>query len=113
MKKQIIPFEWIKRHIEMASIKWPPRAAALRKASRISQLADKRTKWERQCNHCKGWFKTSQIQLDHVVPKGKYEPKTFRKWLDRLLCPETGFQVLCIPCHKKKTATEQSDGSYK
>lgn len=107
------PFKWIKRPIEMASLKWPPRAEALRKASRPSQLADKRTKWERQCNHCKQWFKSSQIQMDHVVPKGRYAPDVFFTWLERLLCKSSGWQVLCIPCHKKKSATEHNDGSYK
>lgn len=107
------PLSWIKKVIERASVKWPARAQALKKASRISQLSDKRTKFERQCNHCKGWFKTSQIQLDHIEPKGKYSKETFFQWLDKCLCPVSNWQVLCIPCHKKKTAQEQHEGAYK
>lgn len=104
---------WIKKVIERATFKWPPRAAALKKASRISQLPDKRTKFERQCNHCKGWFKSSQIQMDHIKPKGKYCQETFFVWLERCLPKSDGWQVLCIPCHKKKTAKEHSEGAYK
>ena len=96
----------------MASVKWPPRSEALKKASRPSQLPDKRTKWERQCNHCKQWFKTSQIQLDHIVPKGRYAKDTFFGWLERLLCQTSGFQVLCIPCHLNKTNKEKKEGAY-
>lgn len=107
------PFKWVKRHIEMASLKWPSRGKALRLASRISQLPDKRTKWERQCNHCKKWFKTKDIQLDHVIPKGNYSKETFFSWLDKLLCATNGFQVLCVPCHKKKSANEHKNGDYK
>lgn len=107
------PFMWIKRHIERISFKWPPRSEALKLASRPSRLTDKRVKYERQCAHCKQWFKTADIQLDHIVPKGRYSKETYFVWLDRLLCPATGFQVLCIPCHKKKSATEAGDGSYK
>lgn len=107
------PFDWIKKPIERESVKWPPRQQALKKASRISQLPDKRIKWERQCNHCKNWFKTKDVQLDHIVPKGKYSKERFFGWLDRLLCKADGFQVLCIPCHKIKSASEHADGSYK
>lgn len=113
MRKQLDPFKWIKKPIERASIQWPPRRAALKKASRLSQLKDKRVKYERQCNHCKKWFKTKDVQVDHIVPKGKYDEDSFKVWLGRLLCPTTGFQVLCIPCHKRKSAGEHEDGSYK
>ena len=107
------PINWIKKVIERASVKWPPRAEALRKASRISQLPDKRTKFERQCNHCKEWFKSSQIQMDHIVPKGNYSRESFFQWLERCFPPAKGWQVLCIPCHKKKTANEKTTGAYK
>ena len=106
-------FTWVKRYIEGISYKWPPRSEALKAASRPSQLSDKRIKVERQCAHCKNWFKTKDVQLDHIVPKGRYAKETFFVWLERLLCNTTGFQVLCIPCHKKKSATEAGDGSYK
>lgn len=106
-------FKWMKSYIEQMSYKWPPRGKALNKARRISQLTDKRTKFEYQCNHCKVWFKKSQVQVDHIVPKGKYSKETFFIWLERLFCPTEGFQVLCVPCHVKKSATEHKDGSYK
>ncbi len=106
-------FSWVKRYIEGISYKWPARTQAMKLARRPSTLADKRTKWESQCNHCKKWFKQKDVQLDHIVPKGRYAPDTFFVWLDRLFCDTTGFQVLCIPCHKIKSATEHGDGSYK
>ena len=107
------PFKWVKSYIEQMSYKWPPRTRALMKSRRISQLADKRTKYEHQCNHCKEWFKKSAVQVDHIVPKGKYSKQRFFIWLERLLCPEDGFQVLCVPCHLVKTNKEKADGSYK
>lgn len=106
-------YAFIKPIIERATVRWPPRRAAMVAARRISQLADKRTKWEYQCNHCKDWFKSSQINLDHVVPKGKYSQALFSSWLDKCLCEKEGWQVLCIPCHKVKTAHEQATGAYK
>lgn len=111
--RMIDPIMWLKRHIEMLSVKWPARSQALKLASRISQLNDKRIKFERQCNHCKKWFKTKDVQVDHIEPKGKYSRETFMTWIDRLFCPVENYQVLCKPCHVKKSAKEHKDGSYK
>lgn len=107
------PFKWIKSHLERLSYKWTPRTKALQLARRPSQLADKRVKYQYQCNHCKVWFKAKEIQVDHVQPKGAYTKEKFFTWLDRLFCDTSGFQILCILCHAKKSATEKSDGSYK
>ncbi len=106
-------FKWVKSHIERLSYKWPSRAQAMKAARRPSQLKDKRIKWEYKCNHCVKWFKGKEVQLDHIVPKGRYSKETFFIWLDRLFCAVSGFQVLCIPCHKKKSATEHENGDYK
>ncbi len=104
---------WIKRYLEGLSYKWPPRKEARKRARRLSQLSDKRVKYESQCAACKEWFRESQTHLDHIVPKGKYSRETFFVWLDRFLCKAEGFQVLCIPCHAKKTADEHKTGAYK
>ena len=105
-------FKWVKSHLERLSYKWPPRTEAMKSSRRISQLSDKRTKWEYQCNHCKDWFKQSQVQLDHIVPKGRYAQDTFFVWLERLFCHAQGFQVLCKPCHVIKSNTERNNGEY-
>jgi len=106
-------FKWIKRYIEEVSYKWSPRSKALEKSKRPSQLKDKRTRYQYQCNHCKVWFKRKEVQIDHIIPKGLYSKETFFIWLDRLFCEESGFQVLCIPCHLKKTNKEKKEGAYK
>lgn len=107
------PFDWIKKPLERASLKWPPLNQVMKNASRISQLSDKRTKFEYQCKHCKNWFKRKDINRDHIIPKGRYSKETFFEWLDKLLCPVTGIQILCIPCHKKKSSNEHETGAYK
>ena len=107
------PFVWMKRYIEGLSYKWTPRNEAMKRASRISQLSDKRVKFERQCAQCKKWFKTADVQVDHIVPKGRYSRETFFVWLERLFCPTDGFQILCKPCHVKKSNNEKATGAYK
>lgn len=110
---ELVPLEWVKRHLELLSYKWTPRTKAKMKARRLSQLTDKRVKYQYQCNHCKEWFKDKETQLDHIVPKGRYSKETFFVWLERLLCKESGFQVLCRPCHLVKTNSEHKNGAYK
>lgn len=107
------PIKWVKKHIESLSYKWPPRTHALNAARRLSQLPDKRTKWEYKCNHCECWFKRTGVQVDHIVPKGRYAVDTFFVWLNRLFCAVSGFQVLCIACHLNKTNAEKANGEYK
>lgn len=46
-----------------------------------------------QCSHCKGWFKKSDIDIDHIIPK-KYGGK------DVL----SNLQPLCYHCNRSKGA---------
>ena len=49
------------------------------------------------------------VQVDHVAPV--VDPKRgFKGWdeyISRLYCESDNLQVLCIPCHKKKTEKER------
>lgn len=84
---------------------WKPMMIALEKASRPNQSANKRLKREFQCNHCKLWFKRTDVQIDHIEECGslsKYGDLV--PFLERLTreSPDS-FQVLCKPCHVDKT----------
>lgn len=70
---------------------------------------NKRQKFEYQCNHCKNWFKDSEVQIDHIIPVG-----SLLSWDDvtpflKKLIPEdpNAFQVLCKDCHQVKTDKER------
>ena len=62
-----------------------------------------------ECKNCKGTFSSRDIQVDHVKPV--VDPKKgFISWdvyIDRLFCEAKNLQVLCKPCHKKKTVKER------
>jgi 5-methylcytosine-specific restriction endonuclease McrA len=107
------PWKWAKRQIERLIYKWPEYNKALKKGTRPSQLKDKRVKIEHQCNKCKKWFKKTDIKVDHIIPKGRYDKDTFLVWFERYFCSVDGLQKLCKPCHDKKSAGEHKDGSYK
>ena len=68
---------------------------------------NKRQKWEYKCNECKQWFMEKHVQVDHIVPVGTLKrPEDIIGFLERLTT-ETGFQVLCKPCHQIKTNKEK------
>ena len=74
-------------------------------AARRPYVGDnKRQKWEYACWICGGYFKGTEVQVDHIIPCG-----TLRVWDDlvgfvqRLFCEIEGFRVLCHGCHKTVT----------
>jgi 5-methylcytosine-specific restriction endonuclease McrA len=59
------------------------------------------------CAGCSGQFGRKDIAVDHVIPVTA--PEGITSWdgfIERLFCPASGLSVLCKPCHKAKTKTE-------
>jgi 5-methylcytosine-specific restriction endonuclease McrA len=54
-----------------------------------------------KCNLCGFSFKINQIDVDHVIPIGKFFD--FNSFVSKLFCDQTNLQVLCKKCHKLKT----------
>ena len=84
------------------SYRWKPRSDAL-KAARVGRN-------EYECTVCKKVFGRKEVQLDHkepVVPLTGWDG--FDKFIERLLCYQEGFQVLCKMHHKIKTLQENKE----
>lgn len=72
---------------------------------------------EAHCNVCKQWVKFSvggknNVEVDHIVPvigvddvSGKV--KDWNVYKSHLFCDKSNLQVICGPCHDKKTAYER------
>lgn len=63
-----------------------------------------------KCRELVGWGESKKmpIQVDHIDPVGT-QPKTwteFGVWIDRLFCPLSNLQGICLKCHKAKTKAE-------
>jgi 5-methylcytosine-specific restriction endonuclease McrA len=102
-------FGFIRSGLRRMSARWPVKYQVMEEARRKYTGPDKRTKWEYQCNHCNQWFKTKDIQVDHIVPAGSL--KTFEdlpRFVETLFCERGNLQVLCTECHNVKTQEERN-----
>lgn len=86
--------------------RYPPKHQALKAAGKA--VTGKRHRVEYQCAECKDFFKSKEVQVDHIEPAGSL--KTYEdlpRFVERLYCEADKLQVLCKECHKVKTAEER------
>lgn len=100
-KKGINLQHWLIQKLRRISYQWPARKEAQKKA-RIS-----RGKY--RCALCGGEnFGPKDIQADHIRPV--INPHTgftdYNSYIERLFCDESGYQILCRPCHTVKSSKE-------
>lgn len=103
-------FSFLRSSLRSAYNKWPPKWEVLKTAQRPYKGSDKRCKWEYQCAECGGWFKSTDISVDHITPAGSLN--TFDDlpgFCQRLFCGVEGLQCLCKTCHNRKTQEERSN----
>lgn len=70
----------------------------------------KRDAVQYQCNVCKSWVGSTKIEVDHIAPVIEVNEKGFIDWnmyVERLFCGPDNLQVICDPCHDKKTQDER------
>ena len=90
-------FRFIIAALRRLWLKYPPRNQCKSNA-RVS-----RGKYK--CNGCKKLFGPKFIQVDHIVPIGKFV--SYDKFVEKLFCNISNLQVLCLDCHKAKSAKER------
>lgn len=92
--------------------RYPPKYETLNEAKteKKNNKATGRLAQHYLCAICGDDFPASQVQVDHIVPVVDPE-KGFKDWntfIRRLFCEASNLQVVCKPCHKKKTKKEQT-----
>ena len=93
----------IRSALRRKSMFWPPIQACKRNARRAYTGPNKRQKWEHQCASCSGWFKGSEVEVDHVIPAGSLtKSEDLPGFVDRLFCDVSGLRLLCKACHRAK-----------
>lgn len=86
---------------------WKPIQKTKMEARREYEGPNKRQKFEYQCNHCKKWFKETDVCVDHIIPAGSLSSSTDLPGFVERLFSEDGYQVLCDPCHNIKTVEDR------
>lgn len=102
-------FGFLRSGLRKMSQRWPPLVQhALKAVRRPSQsTTNKLLKWEFQCAFCLGWWARKLVQVDHIIPCGKFT--CFEQLADyarRLFCETGDLRILCKDCHKKRTEIE-------
>lgn len=64
-----------------------------------------------KCASCGEHFRYVDMNVDHIDPvvSTKDPDPSMDVWIKRLLCSPDGLQLLCIPCHKDKSAGEMGE----
>lgn len=91
--------------------RWPPKFKVLKNAQTTKKINKSSGKMAMhyKCAVCKKQFTSTNVQVDHILPV--VDPETgFVDWdtfIDRMFCEEENLQVVCKPCHLKKSKEER------
>lgn len=92
---------------------WKVMQLVLKNASRPSEdKTNKRLKTQYQCNHCKKWFKRSDVHIDHIVPAGSLKSyDDIVPFIKNLTSDDIdNYQILCKKkCHLEKSKQEKQN----
>lgn len=101
-------WSWIRSGLRQKSRWWKPVAEAKKRARIPYKGPNKRLKWVYVCANCKNQFKGNEVNVDHIIPAGTLKCyDDLPGFVERLFCEADGLQVLCNPCHNKKTKRER------
>ena len=93
---------------------WKPVSQCKQESRRAYKGINKRQKWEYQCNKCKGWFKSDEVNVDHIEPAGSLNcSNDLPAFVDTLFCEVDNLQTLCKTCHDEKTQLERQLKQFK
>ena len=102
-------FGFIRSALRSASMRWPPKADAIKAARKPYVGPNKRQKWTCPCAVCGQWKQLKDLQADHIVPCGTLRCfADLALFVERLFCEVEGYRILCKPCHKVVTARERA-----
>jgi 5-methylcytosine-specific restriction endonuclease McrA len=97
--------EFLRAGLRRLSSRWPFAYECMRLARKARGVY--------VCAKCKGEFRRSQVQRDHIVPvvgkEGFQSLDQLPSFVRNLLVRTEGYQALCRTCHKAKTKTEQGE----
>ena len=105
----------IRSALRLAFQYWIPMQKALDKASRPSKSTNKALKKEYLCKECVAWFPRKEVHIDHIEECGSLKSfNDIQGFIERLTIEDiNGFQVLCKPCHYKKSKETRNEKTHR
>lgn len=101
-------WSFIRSALRKQSMYWKPIQQARIKARRPYTGANKRQKWEYQCDICKKWFIGIQTHVDHIEPIGEINlGENVKQVIENMFCEVDNLRVLCVKCHKQHTKNQK------
>lgn len=103
--------------LRAGSRRWPPLYQVLNdaKTEKKVNVLTGRIAQHYLCASCQNDYPRTNVQVDHIL--GVVCPvEGFIDWntyIKRLLCRKEYLQVLCVPCHKIKSASETKERTKK
>ena len=95
-------WSFIRSALRQKSRWWIPILEAKRKVKRPYKGANKRQKFEYQCNHCKEWFADKNCQVDHIEPAGTLKSAAdLAAFVENLFCEIDGLQIGRASCRER------------
>ena len=94
-------FGFLRSGLRGISRRWPPLVRLALNAVRRAYVGpSKLQKWQYQCRMCGGWFKRTQVDVDHIEPCGSLQSfDDIRRFTERLFCETDKLRVVCNGCH--------------
>lgn len=106
--------KFLKSALRRASQRWKPIYETRNRARRPYTGKNKNQKYEYQCNICKRHFSYKKVQVDHIIPVGRFSVlDELSGYAQRLLCDHAGLQVVCLGCHQEKTDSQNPNKKVK
>lgn len=100
-------WSFIRSAFRKRSLAWKPFTEAKKLARRPYTGPNKRQKFEYQCNDCKRYFRDDEIHVDHVIAIGTLKcADDLPGFVEGLFCEVEKLQILCLECHRNKTAND-------
>lgn len=99
---------WIRSALRSKSLRWPPRAEALKLARRAYKGPNRLQKWEYQCSICKEWHLGKNVIVDHFpVSAGSIlHTDDIGPFANNLYCEVENLRVLDKVCHDIHSLSE-------
>jgi len=107
---------FVKSALRKASSRWQVQSDVLKKAqtgTRKNRFTGRQA-MHFKCSKCRKSYPRTHVQVDHVNPVEPFEGYSgetylgtnWNTYIERLLCEDYNYQVLCTNCHTTKTNKE-------